>query len=84
MSTNGHLVKASSSSSTYGEPMPTSLAKEIDHISPGYRKLIEAAPVRGDRDQRTGRARLLAEGRRPRLRAHRRRQDADDSGPAWQ
>ncbi len=30
--------------SLYGEPMPTSLAKEIDHISDGYRKMIEAAP----------------------------------------
>lgn len=28
----------------YGEPMPTSLVKEIDHINEGYRKLIEAAP----------------------------------------
>ena len=28
----------------YGEPMPTSLAKEIDHLNDGYRKLIEAAP----------------------------------------
>jgi hypothetical protein len=28
----------------YGEPMPTSLVKEIDHISAGYRALIEAAP----------------------------------------
>ena len=28
----------------YGERMPTSIVKEIDHISPGYRKLIEAAP----------------------------------------
>lgn len=28
----------------YGKPMPTAIAKEIDHINPGYRKLIEAAP----------------------------------------
>jgi PPOX class probable FMN-dependent enzyme len=28
----------------YGDPMPTSLVKEIDHISDGYRALIEAAP----------------------------------------
>lgn len=28
----------------YGERMPTSVIKEIDHISDGYRKLIEAAP----------------------------------------
>jgi len=28
----------------YGEKMPTSIIKEIDHISDGYRKLIEAAP----------------------------------------
>ncbi|MBV9557411.1 MAG: pyridoxamine 5'-phosphate oxidase family protein [Pseudolabrys sp.] len=28
----------------YGEPMPTSLAKEIDYINDGYRKMIEAAP----------------------------------------
>ena len=30
--------------SLYGEKMPTSMIKEIDHISEGYRKLIEAAP----------------------------------------
>lgn len=28
----------------YGERMPTSIAKEIDHISDDYRKLIEASP----------------------------------------
>jgi PPOX class probable FMN-dependent enzyme len=28
----------------YGQSMPTSIVKEIDHISEGYRKLIEAAP----------------------------------------
>jgi uncharacterized protein len=28
----------------YGAPMPTSLAKEIDYINEGYRKMIEAAP----------------------------------------
>ena len=28
----------------YGQPYGPSLAKEIDYISPGYRKLIEAAP----------------------------------------
>jgi uncharacterized protein len=28
----------------YGERMPTSIIKEIDYISDGYRKLIEAAP----------------------------------------
>ncbi len=28
----------------YGERMPTSIIKEIDHISDGYRKLIEASP----------------------------------------
>jgi PPOX class probable FMN-dependent enzyme len=30
--------------SLYGEKLPTSMIKEIDHISEGYRKLIEAAP----------------------------------------
>ena len=30
--------------SLYGEKLPTSIIKEIDHISEGYRKLIEAAP----------------------------------------
>ena len=30
--------------SLYGERLPTSVVKEIDHINPGYRKLIEAAP----------------------------------------
>ena len=28
----------------YGEKMPHSIIKEIDHINDGYRKLIEAAP----------------------------------------
>jgi hypothetical protein len=28
----------------YGEKSPNSVAKEIDHLSDGYRKLIEAAP----------------------------------------
>ncbi len=28
----------------YGEKVPTSVIKEIDHINAGYRKLIEAAP----------------------------------------
>src|ERR1700688_538583 len=28
----------------YGEKLPTSIIKEIDHISDGYHKLIEAAP----------------------------------------
>ncbi len=28
----------------YGERMPTSIVKEIDHVGDGYRKLIEAAP----------------------------------------
>jgi uncharacterized protein len=30
--------------SLYGEKLPTSVIKEIDHINDGYRKLIEAAP----------------------------------------
>jgi uncharacterized protein len=28
----------------YGERLPTSIVKEIDHLSDGYRKLIEASP----------------------------------------
>jgi PPOX class probable FMN-dependent enzyme len=28
----------------YGEPIPTAIVKEIDHINVGYRALIEAAP----------------------------------------
>ena len=30
--------------SLYGEKLPTSVIKEIDHINDGYRRLIEAAP----------------------------------------
>jgi uncharacterized protein len=30
--------------SLYGEKLPTSVIKEIDHINDGYRKLIEVAP----------------------------------------
>ena len=41
---NDHLVTTMEQLETlYGERMPTSF-KEIDHISDGYRKLIEAAP----------------------------------------
>ena len=28
----------------YGTPVPTSLAKEVDRITPHYRALIEASP----------------------------------------
>ncbi|MBV9346802.1 MAG: pyridoxamine 5'-phosphate oxidase family protein [Pseudolabrys sp.] len=43
--TNSHVVESVAQlESLYGEPMPTALAKEIDHISQGYRALIEAAP----------------------------------------
>ena len=45
MSANDTVVKSVEQlESLYGEPMPTSLAKEIDHINDGYRKLIEVAP----------------------------------------
>lgn len=41
---NGVVQSVEQLESIYGEPMPTSLAKEIDHINAGYHKLIEAAP----------------------------------------
>jgi uncharacterized protein len=45
MSTNGHLVTTLEQlEALYGEKNPNSVIKEIDHISDGYRKLIEAAP----------------------------------------
>ena len=45
MSTSEHLVTTMEQlEALYGERMPTSVIKEIDHISDGYRKLIEAAP----------------------------------------
>ena len=45
MSSNGHLITTMEQlDALYGEKMPTSIIKEIDHISDGYRKLIEAAP----------------------------------------
>ena len=49
-------------------PYGPAVFKEIDHISPQYRKLIEAAPfcVRGD--LRTRRSRLLAARRSARFR----------------
>jgi uncharacterized protein len=45
MGASDHLVKTMEQlEALYGEKMPTSVVKEIDHISDGYRKLIEAAP----------------------------------------
>ncbi len=45
MSTSDHLVTTMQQlESLYGEKVPTSVIKEIDHINGGYRKLIEAAP----------------------------------------
>jgi PPOX class probable FMN-dependent enzyme len=42
---NNHLVTTVEQlEALYGERMPTAIIKEIDHISDGYRKLIEAAP----------------------------------------
>jgi PPOX class probable FMN-dependent enzyme len=40
-----HLITTMDQLETlYGEKLPTSIIKEIDHISEGYRRLIEAAP----------------------------------------
>jgi PPOX class probable FMN-dependent enzyme len=44
MSADNRVTSVEQLESLYGAPMPTSLAKEIDHISDGYRKMIEAAP----------------------------------------
>jgi len=44
MSAQGLVQSVEQLESLYGEPMPTSIAKEIDHINDGYRKMIEAAP----------------------------------------
>jgi uncharacterized protein len=45
MSASDHLVTTTEQlDALYGEKMPTSVIKEIDHISDGYRKLIESAP----------------------------------------
>ena len=44
MSTNDLVTSVAQLETIYGEPMPTSLVKEIDHINDGYRTLIEAAP----------------------------------------
>jgi PPOX class probable FMN-dependent enzyme len=41
---NGVVKSVEQLESFFGEPMPTALAKEIDHINGGYRQLIEAAP----------------------------------------
>ena len=43
----------------YDAPVPTSILKEIDHITDDYRKLIEASPF-AILDIRPGGARLLA------------------------
>ena len=45
MNANGHLVTTLEQlEALYGKPHGPAVVKEIDHISPGYRKLIEAAP----------------------------------------
>jgi uncharacterized protein len=45
MSANEHLVTTLEQlDALYGEKNPNSIVKEIDHLSEGYRRLIEAAP----------------------------------------
>ena len=45
MNASDHLVTTMQQlEQLYGEKVPTSVIKEIDHINDGYRKLIEAAP----------------------------------------
>jgi PPOX class probable FMN-dependent enzyme len=45
MSANEHLITTVEQLETlYGQPFGPAVAKEIDHIAPAYRKLIEAAP----------------------------------------
>ena len=45
MSASDHLVTTMQQlESLYGEKVPTSVIKEIDHINDGYRKLLEASP----------------------------------------
>ena len=45
MSANEHLITTVEQlEAVYGQPSGASLAKEIDHIAPVYRRLIEAAP----------------------------------------
>ncbi len=45
MSANEHLITtAEQLEALYGEPYGPAVAKEVDHIAPVYRKLIEAAP----------------------------------------
>ena len=45
MAYSDHLITSMEQlQALYGEKLPTSVIKEIDHINDGYRKLIEAAP----------------------------------------
>ncbi len=45
MSASEHLVTTMEQlEALYGKPSGAAVVKEIDHISPGYRKLIEASP----------------------------------------
>jgi predicted pyridoxine 5'-phosphate oxidase superfamily flavin-nucleotide-binding protein len=45
MSANEHLITTVEQlEALYGEPYGPAVAKEIDHIAPAYRRLIEAAP----------------------------------------
>ena len=45
MSASEHLITTMEQlQALYGEKNPAAVAKEIDHINSGYRKLIEAAP----------------------------------------
>src|SRR5215213_1800135 len=44
MEANGVVETVEQLESIYGQPIPTSLVKEIGHLNVVYRKLIEAAP----------------------------------------
>ncbi len=60
----------------YGLPDEMATVKQTSHVTPQYRALIEASPVRAAGDLRAGGPRLLAARRPARLRARRGRANA--------
>ncbi len=62
MAADDHLITTLEQlDALYGEKNPNSIAKEIDHLSDGYRKLIEAAPFVAIATGGPGGLRLLAQ-----------------------
>ncbi len=62
------LTDAAALRALYGEPSEPAIAKEIDHVHPHYRAMIEASPFMVMATQRTGRTGRVAARRSGRVR----------------